>query len=29
MTTLRFALLVINLNAPDTPWLDAKTFLLT
>ena len=29
MTTVRFALLVQNLNFPDAPWLDARTFLLT
>lgn len=29
VTTVRFALLVQNLNAPDTAWLDARTFLLT
>lgn len=29
VTTVRFALLVQNLNAPDSAWLDARTFLLT
>ena len=29
VTTVRFALLVQNLNAPDKPWLAARTFLLT
>lgn len=29
VTTVRFALLVQNLNAPDTAWMDARTFLLT
>ncbi|MCJ1458275.1 hypothetical protein MMC28_008646 [Mycoblastus sanguinarius] len=29
VTTVRFGLLVKNLNAPDTAWLDATTFLFT